>query len=74
MPWTEVARMNMKVNPRKKLTAGNTRKLEPRATAISQSDLQETEEMMEGKEIIHFAIQLAQGNRTTSNWKRKLDN
>ena len=74
MPWTEVARMNMKVNPRKKLTAGNARKLEPRAAATLQPEVQETEEIIDGKGIICFAIQSDQGNRTTSKWRRKLSN
>ena len=51
VPWKEVARMNTKVNSRKKLTVGNAQKLEPRATATSQPDVQETEQME------HLAIQ-----------------
>ena len=70
MPWTEVAQTNMKVEPRKKLTAGIMRKLEPRATATSQpTDMQETEEIIEGKGTIRFAIQSA----PTSKWKRRLN-
>ena len=73
MPWTEVARTNTKVNPRKKLTASG-RKLEPRITATLQPQVQATKEILDGKGMIRFALQADQNNRTSSKWKRKLGN
>ena len=60
----------MEVEPRRKLTAGIARKLQPRVTATLQpTDVQETEKIVTGKGTIRFALQLA----PTSKWKRRLN-
>ena len=68
-----MARINKKVNPRKKLTTSG-QKLEPRTTATSQPEAQTPEQTVEGKGRIRSTLQQNTGNRTTSKWKRKLGN
>ena len=71
MPWTKVARTNMKVVARNKLTTSNTRQLEP-VTTSQPTDEEATDEVVDGKGSIRFALPSAYGNRTRSKWGRRL--
>ena len=73
MSWTEVVQAKMKVTDEKKLATSKVWQLESAVTSQPPKQ-QASDHVVKGKYSIQRVLPSANGNKVTSNWRRKLGN